>query len=74
MSDREFAEGEWERLRELSNRLQSRIWLMEEALNGIIASDPGGELKISMTALEGVSYMVEDMKKEIDEAQFILDF
>jgi hypothetical protein len=75
MSNRNFTSEEWKRLEHLiTDRLQSRIWLMEETLKHITDNDPGGELNISITALEGVYYMVADMKKELDEALGILDF
>jgi hypothetical protein len=58
----------------LADRLASRITLMEEALSGVVAGDPGGSITVTIAALNGACFMAEDMRKELDEALTILDF
>lgn len=72
---RMFTGEQWGRLRQLlSDRLHARITLMNEALTGVVAGDPGGEIAVSIVALDGACYMSEDMLNELNEALTILDF
>jgi len=75
MREKTFSGEQWQRLCHLmADRLQSRVWLMKETLQKVSRNDPGGEVTISIAALQGVCYMVEDIDKELMEALDILDF
>jgi hypothetical protein len=56
----------------LCDRIRSRLWLMREALNIISEERCGEGIEVCATSLEGASFIIDDILKEVEEAAELL--